>query len=87
MHTGAIFGIEDARHEGDTLILKDFINTHKPLQPSMTENQMLIDLAGSFSYLVEDLVVRVLGLGWEDLGFNLNPPSRKVYFDGRKDTE
>lgn len=86
MHTGAIFGIEDASKAEDKQILDEFCDANRPTNQIMSNQQILIGLAGGFSYLMQDLVVRVLGLEWEDLSFNLAPPSRRSYFDGRPKT-
>ena len=40
----------------------------------------LHSFAAEFDYLMEDIILRILGLWWEDLWFNLRPPSRSDYF-------
>jgi len=41
---------------------------------------MLRSVAFEFEYLMEDILVRMLGLGWDELGFNGRPPCMSNYF-------
>lgn len=40
----------------------------------------LHSFAAEFDYLMEDILLRILGLWWDELWFNLRPPSRSDYF-------
>jgi hypothetical protein len=80
MHYGAIFGINNAISADDKKLLKAYCTKFKPTTQIMTDNQILINLAGSFDYLIRELVLRVLGLEDNDFAFNLRPPARLSMF-------
>jgi hypothetical protein len=80
MHTGAIFGIEAVTKEADKKALEDFCIKFAPDNVIVTEAQQLVTFAGTFCYLMEDIILRILGLNQEDLSFNLRPPAYLNYF-------
>jgi hypothetical protein len=80
MHTGAIFGINDAMDEDEKKVLATYCKKNQSKSQIMTDKQILVNLTGSFDYLMQDIVVRILGLNWEDLSFNGRPPSKLSIF-------
>lgn len=84
MHTGAIMGITGSRQNPkDTqTILSYFSKYHVNAQQKTTPVQDVVGMAVTFTFLVRDMVVRTLGVEWDDLNRNLRPPSKLVYFTG-----
>ncbi len=80
MHTGSINGIPPVIKTEDKRRLSYVCRKYK-LGKS---NRGATALAAEFDYLINDLVIRVLGLEWDDLSRNGRPPSWSVYFNRAK---
>ncbi len=80
MHYGAIFGIKGAVAPADQNLLDAYCEKFRPTNQNMTNEQILFNLAGSFDYMMREMVLRILGLRDEDLTFNANPPGRLGIF-------
>lgn len=76
IHTGSIDGIDGRTKQRD----EQAITKYRYLYGHTDNKSATINLATSFSYLAAEMVVRVLGLDWGDLRFNINPPSRLDIF-------
>ena len=83
MHTGEIMGIAASRKSlKDSNTLKSYFEEiNRPKQQKTSDVQDIISLASSFNYLMEEIVLRILGLGDDSFEFNLNPPSHLNYFE------
>lgn len=75
MHTGTIAGVSGAyRNQDDPTKLTQFFEKYgfnRNQQPTDIQNRM--HLGHTFSYLMEDALIRTLGLDQGDLAFNGNP--------------
>lgn len=75
MHTGTITGVSGAyRNQDDPVKLTNFFEKYgfnKNQQHTDVQNRM--HLAHAFNYLMEDALIRTLGLNQDDLAFNGNP--------------
>ncbi len=78
MHTGTIAGVAGAyRNQDDPVKLERFFENHKFDENQLHTNiQNRMHLAHGFNYLLQDMLIRTLGLNQNDLTFNLNPPWR-----------
>jgi len=78
MHTGTLAGVSGAyRNQDDPAKLERFFENHKFDEGQLHTNvQNRIHLAHGFNYLLQDMLVRTLGLDQNDLTFNLSPPWR-----------
>lgn len=75
MHTGTIAGVSGAyRNQDDPTKLTQFFEKHGFNKNQLHDDvQNRIHLGHAFSYLMEDALIRTLGLDQEDLAFNGNP--------------
>lgn len=75
-HTWLIEWVETKLKDSEKESIKDFTRKFNFNSP----HHALHSFAAEFDYLMEDIFVRILGLWWDDLWFNLRPPSKSDYF-------
>lgn len=81
-HTGTIAGVTGANcNPKNSTTLKNYFQNFGSDEGQLhTDVQNRIHLAHSFMYLMDDILIRVLGLTQDDLSFNGNPPWHNPLF-------